>query len=170
MLYTTGEIMAKKELYAVRIEKDLLNEIQELAEQRGETVTSIFEQALESFLSAPNIEDDIPIDSADIEALEGRLERIEGRLELIELLDRRVERIEATLKEPKSKPKPEPIHPDDVGELITLEEAAALTGYSKGTLSPKFSKVGIKAVDRVDGNRAGLYSKKEILDKVGYNK
>ena len=153
MLYTTGEIMAKKELYAVRIEKDLLNEIQELAEQRGETVTSIFEQALESFLSAPNIEDDIPIDSADIEALKHR-----------------VERIEATLKEPKSKPQPEPIHPDDVGELITLEEAAALTGYSKGTLSPKFSKVGIKAVDRVDGNRAGLYSKKEILDKVGYNK
>lgn len=150
MLYTTGEIMAKKELYAVRIEKDLLNEIQELAEHRGETVTSIFEQALESFLSAPNVEDDIPIDSAEFEALKHR-----------------VERIEATLKEPKSKPQPEPIRPDDVGELITLEEAAALTGYSKGTLSPKFSKVGIKAVDRVDGNRAGLYSKKEILDKVG---
>ena len=153
MLYTTGEIMAKKELYAVRIEKDLLNEIQELAEQRGETVTSIFEQALESFLSAPNIEDDIPIDSADIEALKHR-----------------VERIEATLKEPKSKPQPEPIHPDDVGELITLEEAAALTRFTKSTLSSKMSRENITAVSRVDGNRAGLYSKKEILDKVGYNK
>ena len=153
MLYTTGEIMAKKELYAVRIEKDLLNEIQELAEQRGETVTSIFEQALESFLSAPNVADDIPIDSAEIEALK-----------------RRVDRIEATLKERKTKPKPEPIHPDDAGELLTIEQASALTGYSKGTLSPKFSRLGITAVDRVDGNRAGLYSKAEILDKVGYNK
>ena len=170
MLYTTGEIMAKKELYAVRIEKDLLNEIQELAEHRGETVTSIFEQALESFLSAPNIEDDIPIDSADIEALEGRLERIEGRLELIELLDRRVERIEATLKEPKTKTKPEPIHPDDVGELITIEQAAALTRFTKSTLSSKMSRENITAVSRVDGNRAGLYSKAEILDKVGHNK
>ena len=142
--------MADKKPYTVRIDEDLLNEVQNIAEQESETVTAIFEQALESFLSAPNIEDDIPIDSAEFEALKHR-----------------VERIEATLKEPKSKPQPEPIRPDDVGELITLEEAAALTGYSKGTLSPKFSKVGIKAVDRVDGNRAGLYSKKEILDKVG---
>lgn len=142
--------MAKKELYAVRIEKDLLNDIQDIAEKRGETVTSIFEQALESFLSAPNIEDDIAIDPAEFEALKHR-----------------VERIEANLSKPKSKPQPEPIHPDDVGELITLDQAAALTGYSKGTLSPKFSRLGITAVDRVDGNRAGLYSKAEILDKVG---
>ena len=145
--------MADKKPYTVRIDEDLLNEVQNIAEQRGETVTSIFEQALESFLSAPNIEDDIPIDSAEIEALK-----------------RRVDRIEATLKKPKTKPKPEPIRTDDVGELITLEQASALTGYSKGTLSPKFSRLGITAVDRVDGNRAGLYSKAEILDKVGYNK
>ena len=145
--------MADKKPYTVRIDEGLLNEVQNIAEQRGETVTSIFEQALESFLSAPNIEDDIPIDSAEIEALK-----------------RRVDRIEATLKEPKTKPKPEPIRTDDVGELITLEQASALTGYSKGTLSPKFSRLGITAVDRVDGNRAGLYSKAEILDKVGYNK
>ena len=142
--------MADKKPYTVRIDEDLLNEVQNIAEQRAETVTSIFEQALESFLSAPNIEDDIPIDSAEIEALK-----------------RRVDRIEATLKEPKTKPKPEPIRTDDVGELITLEQASALTGYSKGTLSPKFSRLGITAVDRVDGNRAGLYSKKEILDKIG---
>ena len=146
--------MADKKPYTVRIDEDLLNEVQNIAEQESETVTAIFEQALESFLSAPN-------DKPDIGDLLKRVERLEATL---------------TPGTPKKKQKsastkgktPQPIKdPELLGKLITLEEAVTLTGYTKSTLVSKFSKADITAVSRVDGNRKGLYSKKEILDKVG---
>ena len=58
----------------------------------------------------------------------------------------------------------------DPGELITIDEASEVTGYAVATLRSKLSRKGVQAVRRIDGNRGGLYSKAEILEKVGLNK
>lgn len=63
---------------------------------------------------------------------------------------------------------PYKVDPSTLGELITLNEIAVLTGYSTSTLGSKLSREGIKAVERIAGNKGGLYSKAEVLDKVGY--
>lgn len=139
-----------KEAYSIRLDSELLDKVKDRADQEGGTVTAIFERALISFLSAPNTEGDQSTDSKEIQALKDRVARLEG----------------IVLSKAES-PKPEPISPNDVGDLITIKQAVALTGYSESTLSSKFSRLGVEAVDRVNGNRAGLYSKDEILERIG---
>jgi len=98
----------------------------------------------------------------------------------INTLHERVKALEANFKSLSDKPrkqrsaspkkKPEPRKdPTSLGKLITLEEAVTHTGYTKSTLVSKFSKADITAVSRVDGNRKGLYSKSEVVEKIGYN-
>ena len=60
-----------------------------------------------------------------------------------------------------------PTDPDQLPELLTREEVVTLTGYSINTISSKLSREGVNAVDRVEENRANLYSKQEVLDKIG---
>lgn len=150
------QCIAMKKPYTVRLDDSLLNQIQDKADKEGETVTSIFEQALESFLSAPN-------DKPNIGNLLKRVERLEASL--IHTPPQKKQRSASTKgKTPQPRKDPELL-----GELITQDEASEITGYTKSTLSSKISKENIKAVKRIDGNRAGLYDKQEILDKIGYN-
>ena len=53
-------------------------------------------------------------------------------------------------------------------DLLSLDELAILTGYSKSTLSSKMSREGIKSTTRVNGNRGGLYPRDEVISKIGY--
>jgi len=150
------QCIAMKKPYTVRLDGSLLDQIQSKADKEGETVTSIFEQALKSFLSAPN-------DKPDIGDLLKRVERLEATL--THTTPKKKQRSAST----KGKT-PQPIKdPELLGKLITLEEAVTLTGYTKSTLVSKFSKADITAVSRVDGNRKGLYSKSEVVEKIGYN-
>lgn len=86
-------------------------------------------------------------------------------------LDERLKALESKFKslsrESVSTPKKQRSTPPPTGDKVTIEQASEITGYLVSTLSSKFSREGIQAVDRVDGNRAGLYSKSEILDKIG---
>ena len=85
-------------------------------------------------------------------------------------LHERLKALEAKFKSlpgeaPKKTPAPRKDYSDD--DLLTKQDVADLTGYAYGSLSGKFSREGIKAVKRIDGNRGGLYSKEEILEKIG---
>jgi predicted DNA-binding protein len=130
-----------------RIPESLSDALDEKAEETGKTKTSLLCDALSAYL---NIDTDTP-DLSDILA---RLERLERKFE----------------DTPKEPPKKKEVDPDKLGELITMDEITELTGYSKSTLSSKLSRESISAVKRIDGNRAGLYSKDEILEKIGTNK
>lgn len=99
------------------------------------------------------------------------IELTPDRVDLLSLL-KRVEALEAKIEgqNKTTQAKIEKIKPKDdqeYGELITIQEAVELTGYAKSSLSPKFSREGIKAIERIEGNRGGLYSKEEILQKIG---
>lgn len=160
---------SNKNPYSVRLDPELLDQVKSRADQDNETVTAIFEQALKSFLSGPNDNTNAPIDQGAINQLRARIERLESKLNQLDESDKRKD-ISFNKSDFQDKPppkRPDPINPENVGELVTMEELEEVTGYSKSTLSSKFSRAGIQAVDRVDGNRAGLYSKKEVLDKIG---
>ena len=139
-MYCTME----KKPYTIRLDSELLELIKSIAEQRGETVTAIFEQALKSFLSAPNRKDDQVSDPSQIEALRQRVERLEAIV--------------------ANKPDTA-IDTDQLGELITKQEAAAITGYSVNTLNRTFSQNNILEVEK--RGKAGLYRKDEVLNRIG---
>lgn len=143
--------MADKKPYTIRIEPSLLNEIQQRADDQGETVTAIFEQALKWFLSHAIKKPDTLTAPDQVRDLAHRIERIER----------------IVIGNPE--PKPAQVVKRSGSDLITLQEISVLTGYAIGTLSGKLSRLNIKAVGRIDGNRTGLYSKAEILDKVKPN-
>lgn len=92
----------------------------------------------------------------DIHTLHERLEALERKFQSLST------KSGSKPKKERSTPPPTPS-----GDKITIEQAAEITGYSVSTLSSKFSREGIQAVDRVDGNRAGLYSQSEVLEKIG---
>lgn len=93
----------------------------------------------------------------------------------LEALEARIKALESKLtNQTHTPPKPlksersETIKEDLEGlELITIEQVASLTGYSLSTLGSKLSREGVKAKSRIDGNRGGLYSKEEVLSKIG---
>ena len=101
-------------------------------------------------------------DKIDIDTLHERVKALEANFR--SLSDGKKQRSAS----PKKKPEPRK-DPESFGELITQDEAAELTKYTKSTLVSKMSRKNIKAVKRIDGNRGGLYDKQEILDKIGYN-
>lgn len=109
--------MAKNTPYTVRLDSELLENVKSRADKEGQTVTAIFEQALNSFLSSSN-------DKPDISDLVKRIEALEARTT-------------------RTTQPPEEI----TRELITLEEGAKLTGYAKSTFERKKSLAGIKRRD-----------------------
>lgn len=139
----------EKKPYSVRLDPELLDKVKEYADQEGETVTAIFEQALNSFLSAPNSKADISTAPDVIADLRHRIKRLE------------------TLIEDDTETDPETLNPFTGGDLATIEQLSVITGYSESTLSSKLSKAKIRAVDRIDGNREGIYDIREVLEKVG---
>ena len=139
-MYCTME----KTPYTIRLDSVLLELIKSIAEQRGETVTAIFEQALKSFLSAPNRKDDQVSDPSQIEALRQRVERLEA----------------IVINKPDTA-----IDTDQFGELITKQEASILTRYSVNTLNRTFSQNNILEVGK--RGKAGLYRKDEVLNRIG---
>lgn len=142
-----------KEFLGVRIEPEIKERLEKVAESNGETVTDIVERALQSFLKTDTDKPDLFDLSKRVQALESKFSNLQSSR------DTRTKK-----REPKRTKKEDS---KNFGELVTVDEAEKITGYSKATLSSKFSKAGIKAVDRVDGNRAGLYDKNEILKKIG---
>jgi predicted transcriptional regulator len=135
----------------IRINADLLSELDNLSEETGKTKTAIISEALASHLG-------LDIAKTDTGYILKRLEALEAKFE--------------SLNRGKPEAQPKPVvdkQPKSYGELVTIEQAAEITGYAVSTLSSKLSRAGVQVVERVDGNRAGLYSKAEILDKVGIN-
>lgn len=129
--------------YTIRLDSELLNQVKDRAEKEGETVTAMFEQALKSFLSSSGSVSDKDTDREEITTLTARIKRLETIV-----LDKQ--------------PEPE-------GELLTIKQISELTGYTVNTLSGKMSRLNIQAVDRVNGNRAGLYDRNEVMEKIGMN-
>ncbi|NBC04782.1 MAG: hypothetical protein GVY20_13890, partial [Bacteroidetes bacterium] len=124
-----------------RIPESLSDALDEKAEETGKTKTSLLCDALASYL---NIDTDTP----DLSDIVKRLDRLERKFE-----DTQKKEVESTVKDSQSTKKE--VDPDKLGELITMDEMASLTGYSKSTLSSKLSRESISAVKRIDGNRAG---------------
>ena len=135
-----------KKPYTVRLDESLLNEIQATADKLGVTVTAIFEQALISFLTAPNIGNE----PNDI------LNRLE-RLEAVVLHHKPIKQTEI------------PENHEAFPDLLTVEQIAALTGYRIATISGKLSRNNISAVKQAGGNRKGLYEKDLVLERIGMN-
>ena len=129
--------------YTVRLDSELLNQVKDRAEKEGETVTAMFEQALKSFLSSSGSVSDKDTDREEITTLTARIKRLETIV-----LDKQ---------------------PQTEGELLTIKQISEITGYTVNTLSGKMSRLNIQAVDRVNGNRAGLYDRKEVMEKIGMN-
>ena len=127
--------------YTIRLDSELLNQVKDRAEKEGETVTAMFEQALKSFLSSSGSEADKDTDREEIATLTARIKRLETIV-----LDKQ---------------------PQTEGELLTIKQISEITGYTVSTLSGKMSRLNIQAVDRVNGNRAGLYDRKEVMEKIG---
>jgi hypothetical protein len=98
-----------------------------------------------------------------------RLEALEAKFKSVIIDDKEKYRVSPRPPRRELFPDKELKDPDSLSDLITLNEMVAMTGYAKGTLSPKLSRMGIKASKRIDGNRTGLYDKEEILREVGIN-
>lgn len=129
--------------YTIRLDSELLNQVKDRAEQEKGTVTAMFEQALKSFLSPSGTLSDKDTGHKEIATLRARIKRLEAIV-----LDKQ---------------------PGPKGELLTIKEISELTGYTVSTLSGKMSRFNIQAVDRVNGNRAGLYDRNEVMEKIGMN-
>jgi len=140
--------MAKNQLN-IRINEALSDALDKHSEQTGKTKTDIVSEALASYLGTGSTEPDIRDVIKRLEALESKFQQTPKTA----LLSDRVI-----------------IEPDEFGDVITLEEMAELTGYKKMTLVSKLSRANITAVDRIDGNKAGLYSKEEVLERIGVYK
>lgn len=145
-----------KQFLGVRIDATLKEKLDEQAKEKGETVTELTERALASYLS-------VDISRPDIYDIEERLKALESKFK------RTPSPPQKTTPKKKDNSDKTVIKESELGELVTLDEMEALTGYSKSTLSGKLSREKVTAVKRVDGNRAGLYDKSEVLDKIGIN-
>lgn len=99
----------------------------------------------------------------DINTLAERLKRLESKFESLStkglLIDDKTEY--RTPKPREAKPR------EEYGELVTKQQASEFLNYRRSSLDSGFCKRGITAVERVNGNRGGLYSKAEILEKYG---
>lgn len=142
-----------KEQLNVRISKALADKLDQESATTGRSKTWIVTAAVSDYL-------DVPHEAKDIETLHERLTALESKFERLQ--DKPVS------KEKESRTEYIPPHErDDFGELITKEEASEMTGYAVGSLSRTLSVKGIHIKSR-DGKK-GLYSKAEIMDKIGYN-
>lgn len=141
--------MSKSQLN-IRISTDLATALDKEADSTGKTKTAIVSDALSVYLSLPK-------EASDIDTIRKRLESLERKFAGLSVIK---------TQPPKETPI---IDPDKLSDLITLDEIAPLTGYTKSTLVSKMSRSGIQAIRRVGGNKAGLYDKNEIMDKIGYN-
>jgi len=133
-----------KEFLGVRIDSELKAKLDRQAKENEETVTELTERALASYLQ-------VDITKPDIFDIDKRLRALESKFRTPQ----------------KTTPKKEQpvINPDELGELITKQEAAALTGYSVNTLNRTFSQNDIFEVSKK--GKAGLYRKDEILERIG---
>lgn len=126
---------------------------QDYCEKKGVSVSSELRRLMND--SSGNEPDKIGIST-----LHERLKSLEAKFASFQSSGVHIE--DSTPYKPKKK-----VDPGELGDLITIKEIAELTGYSTSTLGSKLSREGIQAVERIDGNRGGLYSKNEILDKIG---
>lgn len=143
--------MSKSQLN-IRISNDLATALDKEADSTGKTKTTIVSDALSVYLSLPK-------EVSDIDTISNRLEQLERKVDGLSYQPKRIE-------VPKEVPL---VDAATLGDLITLDEIASLTGYTKSTLSSKMSRENIQAIRRVGGNKAGLYDKNEIMDKIGHN-
>ena len=137
----------------IRIDKALSDALEKHSEQTGKTKTAIVLSALASYLEIGSTEPELSDIVKRLEALESKFKQRTPPPKTVTTTTDRGQ-----------------IDPDDFGDVITLEEMAELTGYKKMTLVSKLSRANITAVDRVDGNKAGLYSKEEVLERIGVYK
>jgi hypothetical protein len=137
----------------VRLPEGILEALDKRANKTGESKTDIVYKALASHLGIGSTAPDISDIVKRLEALESKFKQGTPPPKTVTTTTDRGQ-----------------IDPDDFGDVITLEEMAELTGYKKMTLVSKLSRANITAVDRVDGNKAGLYSKEEVLERIGVYK
>lgn len=158
--------MGTKKQYTVRLEPELLETVKEKADKQGISITELFEKALSAYVGNPKSE-------ANTSTLLERVEALEAKFHQLKEDD---EHQDISFTKPKKKLQNKKIDssgigeldPADLPELITIQQISQLTGYAVSSLRSKLSRVGVEAVDRIGGNRGGLYDKQEILDKVGF--
>jgi hypothetical protein len=146
----------KKKRYTVRLPEDVLETVKERADEDGVTVTEVFENALRAYLGFTDSEDSTLSLLERVEALEANMEALQSKG-----TSSRVSKPRGTKS---TKPKS---NPDDFPELLTVQQIHELTGYAKATLRSKLSRKGVRAVEQIRGNRGGLYSKSEVLERIG---
>lgn len=142
-----------KEIIGIRIELQTKLKLEHIAEANQESVSKTIRRAIDAFLSGDT-------SRTTLEGMNKRLTALESKFERLQ--DKPVSKA----KESRTEYIP-PHERDDFGELITKEEASEMTGYAVGSLSRTLSVKGIHIKSR-DGKK-GLYSKAEIMDKIGYN-
>jgi predicted DNA-binding protein len=138
--------MARTQLN-VRISEGLAQELDKESNNTGRSKTWIVSAALSKYL-------DLPHEAKDVELLAKRVDRLEAQLK----------EIRNSGEDSRTKTS-EPMEDYSEKELITMNQAADLTGYAVGTLRSNFSRNNITAKDRQ--GKKGLYSKAEILNKLG---
>ncbi len=143
--------MGKNQLN-IRIDKALSDALDKRSEQTGKTKTAIVLSALASHLEIGSTEPDISDVVKRLEALEAKFQQRTPPPKTALLSERVI------------------IESNEFGDVITLDEMEQLTGYKKMTLVSKLSRANITTVDRIDGNKAGLYSKEEVLQRIGVYK
>lgn len=137
----TNDITMDRTQLNVRISEGLAQELDKESDNTGRSKTWIVSAALSDYL-------DMPHEGKDIQLLAKRVEALERKFEDVG-------------------EKPEKIVDKPEGDLITIHQASQLTGYAVSSLRSKLSRSGVRAQKQTGGNRAGFYSKQEVLDKVG---
>lgn len=160
--------MSKERIVNFRVSADTYDDFKKLCFEMDLNPSDVLRDAVKSFLLSPN-EAFNNSGAEDVgDGIIDRLEALEAKLNHVLIDDTPTYQVKKKI--PSVKPKKE-INPIllERKDLITIEEMEALTGYTRSTLSPKLSKLGIKAVKRLNGNRGGLYDKAEIMRELGTN-
>lgn len=143
--------MSKTQIINFRVSQEVAQAFNKYCEDIEVKPSEVLRNAIKDILDMSEDDPKLQDIESRVSTLEGKLRALEGKFE-----------IKRTPKPERAIRKPSEIE----GDLITIDQIVELTGYAKSTLSSKMSRLGIQAVDRINGNRGGLYSKEEVLSKL----
>ena len=148
-MYST---MGKSQLN-IRIGEALADALDKRTESTGKTKTAIVSEALASYL-------DVDAEKSELDIIRERLEALEAKFK-----GSQKNTVQNKAKVQPERGKQVEINVDELGELITKQEASSITGYSVNTLNRTFSQNNILEVEK--RGKAGLYRKDEVLNRIG---
>ena len=148
-MYST---MGKSQLN-IRIGEALADALDKRTESTGKTKTAIVSEALASYLN-------VDAEKSELDIIHERLEALEAKFK-----GSQKNTVQNKAKVQPERGKQVEINVDELGELITKQEASSITGYSVNTLNRTFSQNNILEVEK--RGKAGLYRKDEVLNRIG---